>query len=61
MEKDCPEDSPRIPLKVFSYPDTLFTDLMDWMTLLFWTFNVPATLTVGYTSKGDTVMEPNLG
>ncbi|CAE7763776.1 AKT5 [Symbiodinium sp. CCMP2592] len=47
-----------IPLKVFEYPDTLFTDAMDWMTLLFWTLNVAATLTVGFTRRGETVMAP---
>ncbi|CAK9027753.1 unnamed protein product [Durusdinium trenchii] len=47
-----------IPLKVFDYPESLFTEMMDWMTLCFWTLNVPATLTVGYTFKGETIMRP---
>lgn len=47
-----------IPLKVFEYPETVFTDTMDWMTLSFWTLNVPATLTVGFTRQGETVMKP---
>lgn len=47
-----------IPLKVFEYPETVFTDTMDWMTLIFWTLNVPATLTVGYTYRGETIMRP---
>ncbi|CAE7242053.1 unc-103 [Symbiodinium sp. KB8] len=44
---------------VFEYPDTFFTDAMDWMTLLFWTLNVAATLTVGFTRRGETVMAPH--
>jgi len=30
------------------------------MTLIFWTLNVPATLTVGYTYRGETIMRPRL-
>ena len=30
------------------------------MTLVFWTLNVPATLTVGFTRRGETVMAPQL-
>ena len=35
-------------------------ELQDWMTLIFWTLNVPATLTVGYTYRGETIMRPSL-
>lgn len=38
-----------------------FTVPQDWMTLSFWTLNVPATLTVGFTRQGETVMKPRLG
>eukprot|EP00438_Fugacium_kawagutii_P009877 Skav220944 [mRNA] locus=scaffold2381:71252:71824:+ [translate_table: standard] len=39
----------------------IYLALQDWMTLLFWTLNVPATLTVGYTDRGETIMKPHLG
>ncbi|CAJ1334352.1 unnamed protein product [Effrenium voratum] len=34
---------------------------MDWMTLLFWSLNVVATLTVGFTKRGETIMSPTPG
>ena len=33
----------------------------DWMTLLFWSLNVVATLTVGFTKRGETIMSPTPG
>lgn len=48
-----------IPMKVFSYTPSVFTELMDWTTLLFWTANIAATLTVGYVKKGITIMSPS--
>jgi len=36
----------------------MFTIVMDWITLIFWTINIFATLLVGYVEKGVTVMVP---
>ena len=36
----------------------LFTSCMDSISLLYWTANIFATLTVGYTENGKTIMEP---
>jgi len=47
-----------IPLRVFDYPESHFTLIMDWVTLLYWTINVPASLCVGYIDKGDLIMDP---
>lgn len=47
-----------IPLGTFEPPETTGTVFMDWLTLLFWTFNVPATMTVGYVHAGITIMDP---
>eukprot|EP00440_Ansanella_granifera_P054276 gb/GFBE01058831.1/.p1 GENE.gb/GFBE01058831.1/~~gb/GFBE01058831.1/.p1 ORF type:complete len:714 (+),score=104.22 gb/GFBE01058831.1/:1-2142(+) len=47
-----------IPLGFFDPPEVPFTIFMDWFTLLFWTLNVPATLTVGYIEDGLTIIDP---
>eukprot|EP00931_Biecheleriopsis_adriatica_P003824 TRINITY_DN105585_c0_g1_i1.p1 TRINITY_DN105585_c0_g1~~TRINITY_DN105585_c0_g1_i1.p1 ORF type:complete len:771 (-),score=110.16 TRINITY_DN105585_c0_g1_i1:150-2366(-) len=47
-----------IPLEVFRYPTSSFTIGMDWLTLIFWTVNVAATLTVGFVKSGVTIMLP---
>lgn len=46
-----------IPLSVFSPPETLFLIFMDWMTLIFWTLNIPASFLVGFVQSGETVMD----
>jgi hypothetical protein len=48
-----------IPLTVFCYPINGFTIAMEWITLLYWTLNVPQTLTVGYETALGTVMSPS--
>lgn len=47
-----------IPLKFFEPPDNAFSVLMDWFTLIFWTCNIWATVTVGYVEDGITIMSP---
>eukprot|EP00928_Gymnodinium_smaydae_P092420 TRINITY_DN7629_c0_g1_i1.p1 TRINITY_DN7629_c0_g1~~TRINITY_DN7629_c0_g1_i1.p1 ORF type:complete len:699 (-),score=87.43 TRINITY_DN7629_c0_g1_i1:194-2290(-) len=47
-----------IPMVVFEPPAHWFTTTMDWLTLVFWTLNVGATVTVGYVANGVTVMNP---
>mmetsp|Transcript_13347 Transcript_13347/g.30436 ORF Transcript_13347/g.30436 Transcript_13347/m.30436 type:complete len:872 (+) Transcript_13347:88-2703(+) len=47
-----------IPLRVFDLPSSVFTDFMDWMTLVFWTLNIFASMLVGYTHNGVVVMIP---
>lgn len=47
-----------IPLRVFSPPEGWFTLGMAWVSLLYWTLNVPATLMVGYVDQGITIMNP---
>jgi len=45
-----------IPLQVFNPPQTLFIDVMDWFTLVFWTINIPLSFFVGFVKAGITVM-----
>lgn len=47
-----------IPMKVFGPPENVFTDFMEWLTLCFWTVNIPTSMTVGYVRDGVTVMVP---
>lgn len=51
-----------IPFGTFEPPETTPTIFMDWFTLVFWTLNVPATVTVGYIDSGSatTIMDPKL-
>jgi hypothetical protein len=48
-----------VPLVVFCYPVNDFTIAMEWITLVYWTLNVPQTLTVGYEAGLRTVMSPS--
>ncbi|CAE8602242.1 unnamed protein product, partial [Polarella glacialis] len=48
-----------IPMKVFEMPETTFLITMDWITLIFWTGNVGATLTSGFVKQGVTIMSPS--
>ncbi|CAK0834793.1 unnamed protein product [Prorocentrum cordatum] len=48
-----------IPLAVFCYPMNGLAIAMEWTTLLYWTLNVPQTLTVGYEAGLKTVMSPS--
>jgi len=46
-----------IPMKVFEPPDNLFTEIMDWFALIFWTINMFASITVAYVKDGKYEME----
>lgn len=48
----------KIPLGVFPLPKLAFFDAMDWLTLIFWTLDMPASLFVGFHKAGVTIMEP---
>jgi len=47
-----------IPMNVFDMPTSTFSVTMDWLTLLFWTINIPASCTVGFVQEGITIMIP---
>lgn len=46
-----------IPVSVFEPPVFTAMLIMDWITLIFWSLNIPATLTVGYIKDGATIMD----
>jgi len=49
-----------IPLLVFSESsENVFTSIMQWVTLIFWTLNVGASFQVGYVHKGVTIVAPH--
>lgn len=41
-----------IPLLSFEIPPTVFTTIMVWLTLLYWTFDLPCTFLTGFTLNG---------
>jgi len=47
-----------IPLQAFDPPETTFLTVLDMIILIYWTLNMPASLMVGYVSKGVTEMRP---
>ncbi|CAL1127433.1 unnamed protein product [Cladocopium goreaui] len=47
-----------IPLRVFNPPVTTMVVTTEWMGLLYWTFNIPVTLTLGYVVDGQAIMDP---
>ncbi|CAE7687127.1 HCN2 [Symbiodinium pilosum] len=47
-----------IPINVFDPPVSTFTIFMDWLTLVFWTLNIGATLTTGFVREGLEVLSP---
>lgn len=47
-----------IPMMAFDPPRTGFSIAMDWVTLIFWTFDMLASCMTGYFYKGDQVMNP---
>ncbi|CAJ1419530.1 unnamed protein product [Effrenium voratum] len=49
-----------VPLQAFNPPETPALLAMDWITLVFWTVNVGASLTTGYVQEGNTIMDPHL-
>lgn len=46
-----------IPLEAFSPPRTTLVVFMDWLTLVFWTANMPMSLQVGFVLRGVTIMD----
>lgn len=48
-----------VPLAIFCYPVNDVTAAMEWITLVYWTLNIPQTLTVGYEGARGTVMSPS--
>ncbi|CAJ1435485.1 unnamed protein product [Effrenium voratum] len=47
-----------IPLRVFDPPTTTFIRIIEWIGIVYWTGNIPVTLTLGYVVDGQAVMEP---
>jgi len=48
-----------IPLQAFDIPPTLFTDVMAWVTTVFWTVDIFCTFMVGYHDGGIIEVRPN--
>lgn len=48
----------KIPLGVYKPADTVFTRTLDVVSLIFWTLNIPASLTVGYVEDGQLITDP---
>jgi len=49
-----------IPLQLaFSVPETILMKVLSWLTLIYWTMNVFASLCVGYVHDGVAIMEPH--
>jgi len=51
-------DCMAIPLNVFDPPETEFSVVANWLTLLYWTLNICATLTTGFVQEGVEVLSP---
>eukprot|EP00913_Durusdinium_trenchii_P025731 g24147.t1 len=47
-----------IPLRVFDPPVTPMVVTTEWLGLLYWTVNIPVTLTLGYVVDGQAIMDP---
>eukprot|EP00931_Biecheleriopsis_adriatica_P027537 TRINITY_DN16556_c0_g1_i2.p1 TRINITY_DN16556_c0_g1~~TRINITY_DN16556_c0_g1_i2.p1 ORF type:complete len:491 (+),score=70.48 TRINITY_DN16556_c0_g1_i2:631-2103(+) len=47
-----------IPLSAFDPPRNSFIDICDWFSLIYWTLNIPATLTSGYVDRGVSIENP---
>lgn len=47
-----------IPLNVFDPPEGPFSLVANWLTLIYWTLNVGATLTTGFVREGQEVLSP---
>lgn len=47
-----------IPLNVFDPPESEFSVVANWLTLLYWTMNIGATLTTGFVQEGVEVLSP---
>jgi len=49
-----------MPMQFFQPERDLFTDICQWMGLIFWTQDVAINFCVGYYSRGDLIMDPLL-
>lgn len=47
-----------IPLQCFDPAESFFTTMMGWISLIFWTLDMAATLMVGYFDNGELVLSP---
>eukprot|EP00928_Gymnodinium_smaydae_P098547 TRINITY_DN9188_c0_g2_i1.p1 TRINITY_DN9188_c0_g2~~TRINITY_DN9188_c0_g2_i1.p1 ORF type:complete len:582 (-),score=126.01 TRINITY_DN9188_c0_g2_i1:66-1604(-) len=47
-----------VPLSAYDFADTLFTQMMDYFTLLFWSFDMFLSFFTGYVDNGRLVLEP---
>lgn len=47
-----------IPLRVFNPPVTPVWVLVEWLGIIYWTINIPVTLTLGYVVDGEAIMNP---
>lgn len=50
-------DMVKIPMTAFDTADSLFSTVLDWVTLIFWTLDIPACFFVGYVSQGRIIMD----
>lgn len=48
-----------IPMAVFDLPQNTFLTMIDWVTLLFWSADIPVSFFVGYVDRGTTVLMPS--
>jgi len=49
-----------IPMKTFQLPDLTAFIVIDWVTRMYWTLDMPASLLVGYYNKGELITSPRL-
>lgn len=47
-----------IPLSIIGMPTSILSTCIDWISRLFWTLDIPASIMVGYFHKGHVVMNP---
>lgn len=47
-----------IPLQCFNPEEDFFTTMMGWVSLVFWTLDMAATLMVGYFDNGELILDP---
>lgn len=53
-------DMVKIPMTVFDPPPSPFTDGMSWLTLVFWTLDVPGSFLAGYLKDSMPVTKPRI-
>lgn len=47
-----------VPLQAFSIPRLESAHMLDWVTRIFWTIDIPASFFVGFYHQGDLIMSP---